>query len=260
MSDAPVFSEYARYYDLLYKDKDYAGEADYVHRLIQRWNPSAKTVLELGSGTGKHASLLADKGYVVHGVERSAEMLAGAERLVKQRGTRADGVIPTFSQGDIRTAKVDRTFDAAISLFHVLSYLISNDDLLAALKTARAHLNARGIFLFDIWYGPAVMTDRPAVRVKRMADDQIEVTRLAEPVMHPNENVVDVNYHVFIRSKATGLVTETRETHHMRYLFKPEIELLAAMSGFALEQSEEWLTGNPIGCGTWGACFILRAI
>ena len=55
-----VFDAYAAYYDLLYKDKDYAGETEYVHRLIQRFNPGAKSILELGSGTGKHARLLAE--------------------------------------------------------------------------------------------------------------------------------------------------------------------------------------------------------
>ena len=30
-----VFSAYAKYYNLLYKDKDYAGEARYIHELIQ---------------------------------------------------------------------------------------------------------------------------------------------------------------------------------------------------------------------------------
>ena len=72
------------------------------------------------------------------------------------------------------------------------------------------------------------MTDRLAVRVKRMVDDQIEVARLVKLVMRPNENGMDVNYHVFIRSKATGLVMESREPHHIRYLFQSEVELLLA--------------------------------
>ena len=71
-----VFDEYARYYDLLYQDKDYQAEADYVAALIRRFHPDAQSILEMGSGTGKHARLLADRGYKVHGIERSPEMLA----------------------------------------------------------------------------------------------------------------------------------------------------------------------------------------
>lgn len=261
MSEPAVFSEYARYYDLLYKDKDYAAEADYIHRLIQRWKPEARTLLELGSGTGKHALLLAQKGYDVLGVERSAEMLAQARALTQAAGSKGESarkVLPSFVEGDIRSVCVDRQFDAAISLFHVISYQTTNADLQQAFETARKHVKPGGIFVFDVWYGPAVLTDRPAVRVKRMADDQIEVTRLAEPVLHPNRNVVDVHYHVYIRNKATGAVCETREKHEMRYLFTPELELLLERAGFSLLHQEEWLTGRSAGGDTWGVCFVAR--
>jgi hypothetical protein len=36
-----VFAAYSRYYDLLYRDKDYAAEARYVHELVQRHHPAA---------------------------------------------------------------------------------------------------------------------------------------------------------------------------------------------------------------------------
>lgn len=52
----PIFNTYAAYYDLLYRDKDYVGEAAYVHDLIQHHAPGAQEVLELGSGTGGHAA------------------------------------------------------------------------------------------------------------------------------------------------------------------------------------------------------------
>ena len=54
-----VFKDYSNYYDLLYSDKDYEAEADYIDHLIQKNNPGAKTILNLGCGTGKHDFLLA---------------------------------------------------------------------------------------------------------------------------------------------------------------------------------------------------------
>ncbi len=260
MNRSPVFLDYARYYDLLYKDKDYGSEADYIHQLVQRWRPNANSVLELGSGTGKHAFLLAGRGYIVHGVDRSEEMVAQSQHSRQHRSPTTTENAVLFSQGDVRSVRLDDRFDIAVSLFHVVSYQVSNDDVLAALKTARAHLGKDGIFIFDAWYGPAVLTDRPAVRVKRMADEQIEVTRIAEPVMRPNANVVDVNYHVFVRQRATGSVTELRETHEMRYLFTPEIDAFAGHAGFELVAAEEWMTGRPLGFDTWAACFVLRCV
>lgn len=252
-----VFHDYARYYDLLYKDKDYPGETDYIAALIQRHGPEARSLLELGSGTGIHASLLAEKGFSVHGIERSPEMLVRSQALAQEREAIRDRL--TFSAGDIRTVRLERRFDAVLSLFHVISYQTTHADVAAAFATARHHLTNGGLFLFDVWYGPAVLTEKPTIRIKRMADDRIAVTRLAEPVLHPNENLVDVHYHVFVRDRATDTVQELQETHVMRYFFKPEIELIADASGFEVRHVEAWLTGGPIGQDTWGVCFILGA-
>lgn len=66
-----VFNACSTYYDLLYKDKDYAGEAQYVLRLIQAHAPAAKTIFKLGCGTGMHAVLLDREEYSICGIDRS---------------------------------------------------------------------------------------------------------------------------------------------------------------------------------------------
>jgi SAM-dependent methyltransferase len=260
-----VFGAYSRYYNLLYRDKDYQGEAAYVRSLIDRYSPQAVSVLDLGCGTGRHDLLLAQMGYRVTGVDRSEEMLAVAKAspalsspsMPPQQATPAPLSLD-FAQGDLQSVRLGREFDAVVSLFHVISYQTTNEALAAAMATVRAHLKPGGIFIFDCWYGPAVLTERPAVRVKRMADDAVAITRLAEPVMHPNENLVEVNYHIFQRDLATGAVAELKESHLMRYLFKPEIEQLLKQAGLTLIGSEEWMTGREAGFDSWGVCFVVR--
>ena len=66
-----VFAKYSEYYDLIYTDKDYQKEVDYIDQLIQKYHPKAKTILDLGCGTGVHANLLAAKGYRVMGIDLS---------------------------------------------------------------------------------------------------------------------------------------------------------------------------------------------
>ena len=165
----------------------------------------------------------------------------------------------SFSKGDIRSVKVDGHFDVVLSLFHVMSYLATNADLQAAIATAKSHLKPGGIFIFDCWYGPAVLTDRPAVRVKELEDNEIAVTRIAEPVIYANENLVDVNYHIFIRDKSDQSVQELKETHRMRYLFKMELEFLLQDAGMSILEQKEWMTGREPGFDTWGVCFVVRA-
>ncbi len=250
------FDAYASYYDILYRDKDYPGEAAYIATLLQKFSPAAKDLLELGSGSGLHASQLAAKGFSIHGVELSEGMLAKANSLPSSETNAAS---LTFSQGDARTARIGRTFDAVMSLFHVVSYQTSNQDVHAEFVTAREHLTGGGLFLFDIWYGPAVLTDRPSIRIKRMESEVLAVTRLAEPEIHPEKNVVDVNYTVMVRDKSTGETQEIREKHPMRYFFTPEIALFADQTGFDIVHSEEWMTGCKPSCTTWGVLFVLRA-
>lgn len=247
-----TFEAYARYYDLLYKDKNYGAEAAFIHSLIRKYSPGVKTLLDLGCGTGRHDFFLSTMGCLITGVDRSAEMIGRAKNA-----TGASEI--DFIQADIRTIRLNRTFDAVISLFHVMSYQTTQEDIRSACGAARAHITAGGLFIFDFWYGPAVLTDPPAVRVKRLEDEHIAVTRIAEPVLYPNRNVVDVKYQICIRDKKLGTVEEIRETHSMRYFFMPEIELLLNESGFEMLESGEWMTGKEPGSSTWSVYVVGRA-
>ena len=245
-----LFGEYARYYDLLYRDKDYAAEVAYIHDILQHHCPAAHSILNLGCGSGRHDRLLSEKGYAMTGVDLSEDMLTAARQA-------AEGYAAVrYVQDDVRTVRLDMTFDVIISLFHVMSYQAENADLMAAFGTARQHLKSGGIFIFDCWYGPAVLTDRPAVRVKELVDDTISITRIASPVMHPNQNLVDVNYHLFARNLLTKEVQEVRETHRMRYLYLPELSLMLQEAGFEVVRAEEWLTARPLGFDTWNALVV----
>lgn len=245
------FSNYASYYNLLYKDKDYAVEAQYVHKLIQKYKPGARRILNLGCGTGNHDFEFTRLGYTVTGIDCSADMLDVANKRHLAQGTLLENL--NFIQDDIRTVRLNNTFDVVISLFHVMSYQTSYDDLYAAMNTAKIHLDVGGLFLFDCWYGPAVLTDPPVVRVKRFADDVIEVLRIAEPVMHYDENTVDVNFLVIITDKATGGVEQVKETHRMRYLFLPEITELAHRNGMERLFAHEWMKLCEPTERSWGA-------
>src|SRR4030095_10124387 len=72
----------------------------------------------------------------------------------------------TFYQADIQSVDLGRQFDAALLMFAVLGYQLENADVMAALRSARRHLRSGGLLLFDVWYGPAVLFQRPSERVK----------------------------------------------------------------------------------------------
>lgn len=253
-----VFNAYAKYYDLLYKNKEYAAEAEYVAALLKRHQKGVGRILELGCGTGAHAELLARMGFQVHGVDLSREMLAKAEARKASLPAEIAARL-TFCHGDVRSVRTGETYDAVISLFHVMSYQASNADLKSAFETAATHLAKGGVFLFDFWYGPAVLLQKPEVRAKRLADEEIVVTRIAEPVMHLNENVIDVNYSMFIEDKASKEVHQVAESHRMRYLFLPELAELRAPQ-FKELSSHAWLSDAAPDADSWGVVQVLERV
>lgn len=238
----------------MYRDKDYAAEADYVAREIRSAAPGACSVLELGSGTGRHGRLLAAKGFAVHGIERSPDMVALAKSVPPARG---EGSF-TCNRGDARSIVLGRSFDAVIALFHVLSYQTTNEDLQATLDTAARHLTPGGVFLFDVWHGPAVLAQRPERRVKRASDEHIEVSRTAQPQIDNDRNTVKVTYEMECRDRHTGGVERFVEEHLVRYLFPAEIEVLAAQCGMHVLTTGEFLTGRPPSPATWSVAYLLR--
>ena len=243
-----VFNAYASYYNLLYQDKDYAAEVDYIDRLLVRHGLAGRDLLEFGSGTGRHGRLLASRGYRVTGIERSPEMIAQAAVT--------DGF--RCQAGDIRTVRLGQRFDAVLALFHVISYQVTNADVRATLASAAEHLTPGGLFVFDVWYSPAVYAKKPDVRIKRLTGNGVEITRIAEPELYPNENRVDVRYTFFVGEAGSGVYQTFTEIHSMRHFSLPELDGLAAEAGFAPVCAEEFLTGAAPSESTWGVCLVWR--
>jgi len=249
-----TFDQYSEYYDLLYREKDYQAEALYIHEMIRKAHPNAHNLLELGCGTAKHAALLAERGYRITGLDRSETMLEAARNRI--RGNEAIDL----RQGDVSSFQLNKTFDVIISLFHVFSYLVETESLLSAFRCVEKHLNPNGIFIFDFWYGPGVMSDPPSVRVKRAENERIKIWRLAEPVVETGANIVEVNYEVLVQDVGSHKVEIIREQHLMRYLFLPEIAHLLASAGLKLVDSFEWMTSMPLSNKSWNAVVIVQKI
>ena len=252
----PAFEKYSAFYNLLYADKDYAAETEYITRVIRGHSPSAQTILELGSGTGIHGRLLANKGFHVHGIERSPDMVGRAQSV---KPSSADDIGSFHCEvGDICTTQIGRTFDAVIALFHVISYQATDQELRAAFQVAADHLAPGGLFLFDVWHGPAVLSQGPSKRVKEVANEQYRVKRTASPEVDPNRSTVKVVYEFDCEERASGEKWSFAEEHLMRYFSPSEVDLLARCCALTQLMTEEFLTAKPPSPSTWGVAYALR--
>ncbi|MFM7024378.1 MAG: class I SAM-dependent DNA methyltransferase [Flavobacteriales bacterium] len=246
------FGNYSHYYDLLYKNKDYRSEAEYVLNLLKKHSPvPVKSLLDIGCGTGAHDVFLNRLGLDITGIDLSQDMVD----IAKENYGAAKGL--SFEVGDCRTFNLNKKFDAVVSLFHVMCYNTKNEDLLNTFKNAYHHLGDKGIFVFDFWYGPGVLQDLPSDREKVMEDEKIHVLRKTRPVLHFHENVVDVNFNVTVSSKLGDPTYALDELHKVRYFFYPEIQYLLTQVGFKSTQLLKWMsTDEEPGGKDWYALIV----
>lgn len=248
-----VFAEYAPWYDLLYEDKDYSSEVDFVERRLRDHGIASGKVLDLGCGTGLHAVEFARRGWSVAGIDVSHEMIAKANSRAAEAGLS----IP-FRQGDACERGPERDFDAVVSLFHVASYQSDRQKLEALFRTAHAALKPGGVFLFDYWYGGAVLAQGVETRVKAIERKPLRLTRIAQSDHDERNATVLVNYTLFCEDLDRSTIRRVDETHRMRYWFPFEIEASLRASGLRPEGTFAWLSDKPASSGTWAAYTIAR--
>lgn len=254
----PVFGDYARYYNVLYQDKDYAGETTYILNCLKQCGCEPRSLLDLGCGTGKHALEMAKQGISVTGIDMSETMLAMGTEYCTAHAEALSIPLPKLHYGDARTVRLGEKFDAVTSLFHVMSYQNTEKDALAQLQTAKEHLVEGGIFLFDFWYGAGVLTDPPTERDRTMEDSHTKVQRHARPVHKVNDNVVEVHYDIQLQNKKDNTTRRLQEVHTMRYWFMPELRHLAALAGFTVIAEGAWMQAGMPDKSTWNAWMAVK--
>jgi SAM-dependent methyltransferase len=255
----PVFDlQYANQYDRLYAQKDYQLECDLIERVAERFaRARPRTILDVGCGTGQHAIELAARGYELTGVDLSEAMLAHARR--KSASLAAVSRLH-WLQGDARTFDAGGSFDMAIMMFAVIGYLTSNAQVLEGMRNIRRHLVADAIFACDFWFGPAVLTERPTDRVRTMPTEHGEIVRTTRTEVHVLEHTADVTFRLW-EMRGNQVVSDSCETHRMRYYFPQEFALLLSCSGFELVQLSAFpsLDAAPSDA-TWNAFAVARAV
>lgn len=246
-----VFGRYARWYDAIYSDKPYAAECDVIDAVAApHIGPGPWRVLDLGCGTARHASELARRGNDVTAVDRSPAMLSLAvDETVR------------FVLGDLRTVTLDQTFDLVVSLFGVLSYQLSDDDVAAAMCAARRHLRARGLFVCDYWHAPAVRAMGPTRKLKQARAGHLLVHREAIPLgLDVRRRRNTTRYVVRVTDEAGRLVDEVCEEHTVRFFDPGEVAAQAAAAGFTIvETFADWSRTTPLNDRAWTAVLVALA-
>lgn len=244
---------HADYYDVIYAQKDYQGEAQFVHGQLARYGAQPGPLLELACGTGSHARELARLGYQVTATDYSEDMLRVAQAKPGAAAVR-------FERLDMRElGRRQWRFPAIICLFDSIGYVASNAALAQVLEGVRSTLTDGGLFLFEFWHAPAMLRHHEPTRVRRFALPDAELVRITETRLDAAAQLASVAYDL-IELRSGGGFQRVREVQTNRFFFLPEmtaylaaagLELLAAHAGFA--------EGGTIDEATWHIVAIARA-
>lgn len=218
--------DYSRSYDVFYKEKNYFKEVDLLEDVFTDRN--VHRVLDLGCGTGGHAIELAARGYDVVGIDRSPSMLELATTKAAARG-----VDPLFLSADVRSLALGERFDAVISMFAVVGYQHSDEDVSAMFDVVNLHLSDGGLFVFDVWFGPAVMKIRPSDRILVKSEGDIDIVRISSGGLQGETDLCDVHMGVW-EVKGGELFSHTSETHTMRSFFIEPLKAFLSSAGLEL--------------------------
>lgn len=243
------FKDLARYYDLIYEDKDYEKEVDFLEEIFaDTYKP--RRILEIGCGTGNYTRILLERGYEVTALDISEDMLKVAREKCACE----------FIDGDIRDISINNKFDGCIAMFAVLGYITENSGMIKALSNVHKHLKPEGIFIFDVWNGLAVMRILPERRVKEVENNKVKLIRVAVPNLKSFEHICEVNYKLIIVSKESNIYDEINERHVVRFYFPQEIKHYLEDTGFEVLNLCPFLDLNgKVDENIWNMCVIARA-
>lgn len=179
-----LYSDLAHLWPIISPPEEYLVEAqewmDVIRSRIDLGalsNGGLPTLLELGCGGGHLLSHLTEH-FITEAVDISPQMLEISRRLNPQT---------LHHEGDMRTIRLDRAFDV-VAVHDAINYMLTEDDLRAAIVTAETHLNPGGLLLLapdcirETFTGPRVVEwtrdaeDRSVTFIEYMARPRPDAT------------------------------------------------------------------------------------
>ena len=140
-----------------------------------------------------------------------------------------------------------------------MSYQITNESLYHSFKNVYTHLRKNGLFIFDFWYGPAVLSQKPTTRLKKIKYRDTIIERIATPTMQVDKNRVDIQYTIDIKDEKRKVIKRVKEIHSMRYFFLPELHFMLAEVGFKIVANLRWLSfKKELNTHNWSGVLIAR--
>jgi SAM-dependent methyltransferase len=235
-----LYDELVPWYRLVDPPEDHADEAEaFIAAFDRAIAPRPETLLELGSGAG-HNALHLKRRFACTLADLSPGMLGLSRELNPECA---------HVQGDMRTLRLGRTFDAVL-IHDAIVYMTTEADLRAAAATAYVHTRPGGAAIFAPDYVRETFVERTDLLSEEAGDRALRaIDWMWDP--DPADDTYSVEYAFVLRHG-----TEVRAVHdrHVEGLFL-RATWIAVLSeaGFRVE-----LLARPIGDGAFDEVFLAR--
>jgi len=215
-----LYHELAQWWPLISPPGQYADDAAAVAAVLRAADVAVREVLDLGSGGGHVAAHLKDR-LALTLVDVSAEMLAVSRRLNPECA---------HQQGDMRTVRLGRAFDAVL-VHDAVDYMTTEAELRQVIETAFVHCRPGGLAIFSPDH--IAETFQAASGGGGSGDAAGRHASFRERAWDPDpaDTWIQAEYEFVLRG-ADGAVQVVRETHRLGAFSRAAWLRLLAEGGF----------------------------
>jgi SAM-dependent methyltransferase len=223
----PVRGQYAapRFYEIAF-DMNRKGEVDFlVHCFGTYARHPVRSVLDIACGTGPHLIRLAERGYRMTGLDLSPENVAFLGERLESRRLAAD-----LRVGDMTAFRLPEPVDAAVCMQDSQGHLLTNEQLLAHLRSVARAVRSGGLYVFDrymasSWTNPARSWSWSRRRGRLVVRASFSALNDVDPVTQVFRE------HMTLEAIENGRRRVYRQTHLSRMVFPQELRTLVDLAG-----------------------------
>jgi SAM-dependent methyltransferase len=214
-----------RLYEIAF-DMNRKGEVDFLVHCFKRYaRRPVRRVLDIACGTGPHLTRLADRGYAMAGLDLSHANIDFVRARLAAKGQRAELVV-----GDMTDFRLRRPVDAALCMQDSQGHLLTNERLVAHLRTVGRALRRGGLYIFDrymasSWTDPARSWSWSRRRGRLIVRASFSALNDVNPVSQVFRE------HMMLEAVENGTRRVYRQTHLSRMVFPQELRALVDLAG-----------------------------